>query len=168
MIARSGYQFFFLHELHYLGPWSIFDAYVYLQDIVTSSLFFSLYYYFTSLWCVLFTTLSLSLSVSTFFSLLLLYFSLVRAFYHFIVIIISKYFFFFVLFVFVCLIILFLPVHDGSRANRREDLRCTYINPFHTSTSRSGKVARSSLLSFTCSSFFSFSSASIARDSLVE
>lgn len=123
MIARSGYQF--LHELHYLGPWSIFDAYVYLQDIVTTRFF-----YLFSLWCVLLPLyhylllITLSPSLSPFFSLALS-FSPFRS-------LSLSFITFFCLFV--RLYAQLSPSHDGSRANRREDLRVQYKSFRHAST----------------------------------
>lgn len=106
MISEIGISI--LHELHYLGPWSIFDAYVLFTRHYYS--FFSLLFLFGAcLTTLLSYSLSLPLFLPVFFSFILLYL--------------------------VCMHKLILFMADRERIVERTSV---YINRFHTSTSRSG------------------------------
>lgn len=106
MISEIGISI--LHELHYLGPWSIFDAYV-----LFTRHYYSFFFSFISLWCVPYhVTLLLSFSPP-----------------------LSPRFFSFILLYLVCMHKLILFMADRERIVERTSV---YINRFHTSTSRSG------------------------------
>lgn len=106
MISEIGISI--LHELHYLGPWSIFDAYV-LFTRQYYSFFFLLFLFGACLTTLPSYSLSLPLFLPVFFSFILLYL--------------------------VCMHKLILLMADRERIVERTSV---YINRFHTSTSRSG------------------------------